>query len=191
MSAPRVLNATLNKISCNFDLRPISGSTLSSFRKRVFEAIAVCWCLTSLSAPNSSFANETPIHIRGDDLRGDMTTRTVISGSVTLDQGNIHVEADSMTIDWLEGEVQKITANGDKALFTRTINKDNSSIDARAHNIIYHRELNQIELQGMAFLRQGGSLFRGEKILYDIGAGIVRADSGMSGGVEFIWDPRE
>ena len=191
MSAPRVLNATLNKISCNFDLQPISGSTLSSFRKRGFEVIAVCWGLTSLSAPDSSFDNETPIHIRGDDLRGDMTTRTVISGSVTLDQGNIHVEADSMTIDWLEGEVQKITANGDKAHFTRTINKDNSSIDARAHNIIYHRELNQIELQGMAFLRQGGSLFRGEKILYDIGAGIVRADSGMSGGVEFIWDPRE
>ena len=120
-----------------------------------------------------------------------MTTRTVISGSVTLDQGNIHVEAASMTIDWLEGEVQRITANGDKARFTRTISKDNSSIDARARNIIYHRELNQIELQGMAFLRQGGSLFRGEKILYDIGAGLVKADSGMSGGVEFIWDPRE
>ena len=191
MPAPRVLNATLNKIFCNFDLQPISGSTLSSFRKRVFEAIAVCWCLTSLSAPDSSFDNETPIHIRGDDLRGDMTTRTVISGSVTLDQGNIHVEADSMTIDWLEGEVQRITANGDKAHFTRTISKDNSSIDARARNIIYHRELNQIELQGMAFLRQGGSQFRGENILYDIGAGLVKADSGMSGGVEFIWDPRE
>ena len=43
----------------------------------------------------------------------------------------------------------------------------------------------------MAFLRQGGSVFRGEKILYDIGAGRVKADSGMSGGVEFIWDPRE
>ena len=120
-----------------------------------------------------------------------MTTRTVINGSVTLDQGNIHVEADSMTIDWLEGEVQRITAKGDKAHFKRTIRKENSSIDARAHNIIYHRELNQIELQGMAFLRQGGSLFRGEKILYDIGAGRVKADSGVSGGVEFIWDPRE
>ena len=191
MSAPRVLNATLNKIFCIFDPQLTSGFTLSSFRKRGFEVIAVCWCLTSLSAPDSSFDNETPIHIRGDDLQGDMTTRTVINGSVTLDQGNIHVEADSMTIDWLEGEVQRITAKGDKAHFKRTIRKENSSIDARAHNIIYHRELNQIELRGMAFLRQGGSVFRGEKILYDIGAGRVKADSGMSGGVEFIWDPRE
>ena len=117
MPAPRVLNATLNKTFCNFDPQLTSGFTLSSFRKRGFEVIAVCWCLTSLSAPDSSFDNETPIHIRGDDLQGDMTTRTVINGSVTLDQGNIHVEADSMTIDWLEGEVQRITAKGDKAHF--------------------------------------------------------------------------
>ncbi len=191
MLAPRALNTTLNKTIYNFDPQTSSAFTLSFFRKRGFEVAAVCWCLASFSAPISSDDKEMPIHIRGDALRGDMTTRTVISGSVTLDQGNIHVEAESMTIDWSKDEVQKITANGAPARFTRSITEGKSAIDAHARSIIYDRELNQIELQGTALLRQGGNLFRGEIILYGIAAGTVTADSSASGGVELIWQPRQ
>ena len=120
-----------------------------------------------------------------------MTARTVITGAVTLDQGNIRVEADVMTIDWLEGKVQRITANGDQARFTRTMREGQFSIEAHARDIIYHRKLNQIELQGMASLRQEDSLFRGEQIRYDINTGVIEADSAHSKGVEFIWGPRE
>ena len=164
---------------------------MSSIRKLGFEVIAICCYLTSLSPLSASEDTEAPIHIRGDDLRGNMTTRTVVSGSVTLDQGSIHVEADSMTIDWSAGEVQRITATGDQAHFTRTISQDQHAIDARARTIIYDRKLNQIELQGEARLRQQENLFRGDKILYDISAGLVKADSGKSGRVELIWRPRE
>ena len=120
-----------------------------------------------------------------------MTTRTILTGAVTLDQGNIRVEADEMTIDWLEGKVQRITASGDQALFTRIVGEGKFSIEARAHDIIYRRKLNQIELLGMASLRQEGSLFRSEQILYDINTGVIEAESPRSEGVELIWEPRK
>ena len=120
-----------------------------------------------------------------------MTTRTTLTGAVTLDQGNIRVEADEMTIDWLEGKVQRITASGDQARFTRIVGEGKFSIEARAHDIIYRRKLNQIELLGMASLRQEGSLFRSEQILYDINTGVIEAESLKSEGVELIWEPRK
>ncbi len=132
-----------------------------------------------------------PIHIRGDALRGDMTTQTVVSGSVTLDQGTMHVEAELMTINWSEEEVQRITASGNPARFTRAVRAGKSAIDARAQNIIYERELNQIKLQGMALLTKEGNQFRGEIIIYDIAAGLVTADSASPGRVELIWRQRE
>ena len=87
--------------------------------------------------------------------------------------------------------VQRITASGNPARFTRAVRAGKSAIDARAQNIIYERELNQIKLQGMALLTKEGNQFRGEIIIYDIAAGLVTADSTSTGSVELIWRQRE
>ena len=131
------------------------------------------------------------LHLQADSVEGTMTERTIATGAVRMDQGTLRVEAETMAIDWAQGDIVRITAHGDRAHLQQRLRPNEPLVKADADVIVYHRDDERIELQGNAYLNQLDNEFRGEKILYDIRTGVVDADSGeQTDRVEIIWKPK-
>ena len=143
--------------------------------------------LSSAALPEDS---SQPIHLNADAAEGDISGRTVLTGSVRMDQGTMRVEADTMIIEHEGDKVIRITAMGDLAHYQQQLEADQALVNADAKTIIYHTVEERVELRGEALLTQNDNEFRGETIVYDIKAGKVDATSDENGGrVQVIWQP--
>jgi lipopolysaccharide export system protein LptA len=135
---------------------------------------------------------DQPIHLFMDNAEGDMTGQTILTGSVSMDQGTLRVEAERMIIDREDDKVLRVTAEGterNRAYYHQQLKPDAELVKAKALKIIYHIANERIELIGSAYLTQEQNEFRGEMINYDIRRGKVVATSHEKRRVEMILHP--
>ncbi len=148
--------------------------------------------------------SEQPIHFRADNVEGDLvggsvspaddassdspTKRVVATGSVQIDQGSMRLEAHRVVFERVGDRITLISAEGDPARYRQQLEPGADFVEARATNIIYRPEDNQIELNGRAWLSRGSDEFRGDVIRYDLHQGKVEA-FGEKDGVEMILQP--
>ena len=148
--------------------------------------------------------SEQPIHFRADNVEGDLvegsvspadgassdspTKRVVATGSVQIDQGSMRLEADRVVFERVGDRITLISAQGDPARYRQQLEPGADFVEARATNIIYRPEDDQIELNGRAWLSRGSDEFRGDVIRYDLRQGKVEA-FGEKDGVEMILQP--
>jgi lipopolysaccharide export system protein LptA len=145
--------------------------------------IALVTALAGASLPAVTLAlpedADQPIHIRADRAQVDRQAQTIVyRGSVQVDQGTMRVRADEMTIEYEDQRVVRITAQGQPARYQQELEEDQGQVRADARIIVYNLQQEQLQLQGEAFLTQGGNEITGELIRYDIVAGRVDAEAG-------------
>src|SRR5690606_4148292 len=111
------------------------------------------------------------------------------TGSVRAEQGTMKVTADEMTVTVENQKVVRITARGNPATYQQLLEADQGLVKADAGTIVYHSQEERVDLQGGAFLEQGGNTIAGELIHYDIVAGKVNAEAGAEEPVRVIVQP--
>lgn len=143
-----------------------------------------------LPAPALPGDASQPIEIEAEHAEIDQNAGTVVyTGSVRAIQGTMQVMADQMTIEVEDEKVVRITAQGNPAKYQQLLEADKGLVKADARTIVYHTREERVDLQGDAFLEQGGNEIAGELIHYDIIAGKVSAEAGDEEPVRVIVQP--
>ena len=157
-------------------------------RKRWLAAIALSvLARAALAVPEDA---EQPIHISAISAQLDEKRGVAIyEGDVRLDQGSLKVQAETLTIEFKDEKVVRITAQGERASYEQKLQPDQSTVVADAKTIVYHTQEERIELIGDARLTQDENEFRGERIRYDVRAGKVEATAPPDGAVEMTLKP--
>ena len=125
-----------------------------------------------------------PITIQADAaMVNDVEGISVYKGSVTIEQGTLHVMADEVEMFTDEDEVIQIIAKTDLASeslahYEQQINAANEMVSAEARKITYLVQEQRLHLSGDATLNQAGDIFSGELLYYDIPGGIVNLVAG-------------
>ncbi len=131
-----------------------------------------------------------PIEINAERAEMDRESGTVTyRGSVEAQQGTMRVSADEMIIKVENQKVVRITARGNPAHYQQQLEADKGLVKARADTIVYHTKDEKIDLEGSAYLEQGGTEISGELIHYDVVAGKANAEAGDEQPVHVIVQP--
>ena len=135
--------------------------------------------------------NNQPIHIVADSaLRDEKQGLTLYTGNVKMEQGNLVIDADRISIVSQNDEVTTITAHGQPAHFFQGQTEDQMPVTGYGNTIEYQRSEERIHLQEQASIEQNGSTVKGDSILYFINERLVKADSSQSDRVEVVIPPR-
>jgi lipopolysaccharide export system protein LptA len=119
-----------------------------------------------------------PIHISADKaLRDEKQGVTIYSGNVQMNQGSMHIEADTLTIYHIEAEADKIVAKGRPAKMRQRPDLEKGPVHARALVIEYYQREEKVHLQDEARIEQDGAIVTGDSIDYFIAQELVKADS--------------
>lgn len=118
------------------------------------------------------------MHIESDSAsRDDRSGITIYTGTVQIDQGSMHIEADKVTVYMPAGrkEVDRIVCNGKPATYRQRPKPDGELAVAHAEEIEYQVAKDFIVLKRAARLEQGGSILEGELVTYDIAKDLMQA----------------
>ena len=136
---------------------------------------------TALVAPPSIALPEDrnqAIEISADKaVRDERAGFTIYSGDVILDQGSLHIEADTLTIFHDSEKADRIVAEGAPARMRQQPELDQQPVRAEAGRIVYTKSREQIELTRAASIEQDGATVTGETIKYFMAEQLVRADA--------------
>ena len=117
-----------------------------------------------------------PIRIESDAAHRDDRGETLVyEGSVRIDQGTMHIDADKVTVHFANGEVERVVSEGKPAVYRQQQKPDSKPVDARARQIDYHMAQDLVVLTGAARVEQEGSVLEGERITYDVAKEQIQA----------------
>ena len=137
----------------------------------------------------ASSLKERELRIEADGIRGRIGEQTVAEGTVSLEQGTIQLQADSMKIDWDGNDINLITATGTPVKLEKNINSNIPPLVAYADKVFFYPLEQNLILFGNVNLRQNKNTFIGHEIHYDLVTGELEAASGNKNNkrVEIIW----
>ena len=138
--------------------------------------------LLSPMALASSDDTQQPIHIEADqaeinERQGVMT----YTGHVLLRQGGIELRADTVVVFAIDGELQRITAQGQPVHYLqKPSQQDNDAKEVKgvSQRMEYNAKDKRLLLLGNAEFWQGGNRFSGNRIQYDPETERVIANAG-------------
>ncbi|MGB3620259.1 lipopolysaccharide transport periplasmic protein LptA [Ketobacter sp. MCCC 1A13808] len=131
----------------------------------------LCLLCLWLSAPAMALDSDRnkPLKIVADTaLIDEKSGMAVYTGSVVLIQGTLKIVADKLSIQTIEGKVDKVMADGAPALFSQVPEPNQSEVIAKAKRIDYMVIDQKLLLKRSASIVQEDNIFRGEEILYEI-----------------------
>jgi lipopolysaccharide export system protein LptA len=102
---------------------------------------------------------------------------TIYIGSVVLEQGSLHIEADRLTIFHDREAADRIVAVGKPARMRQQPAIDKGLVHASAMRIVYEKSRELVLLKDTASIEQDGAVVTGESIEYFMAEQRVRADS--------------
>jgi lipopolysaccharide export system protein LptA len=149
--------------------------------RRISAAITLLLLLVSLfssMALASTDDTQQPIHIEADqaeisEQQGVMT----YTGHVLLRQGDIELRADTVVVYTKEGELQRITAQGQPVHY-RQQRENEAEIKGVSQRMEYRAKDKRLLLLGQAEFWQGENRFSGNRIQYDPETERVIANAG-------------
>ncbi len=101
------------------------------------------------------------------------------TGHVIVRQGGIEMRADKVVVYSKEGELQRITAQGQPAHYLQE-RADGKVVKGSSQRMEYNANNKQVLLLGKAQFWQGGNRFSGNRIQYDPDAERVLANAGAA-----------
>lgn len=151
------------------------------------------WLALPLGAVALEGDRQQPIQVQADSV--ELDNRTGVStyrGNVVLDQGTLHLEADLLKVYRGNDELDRIEAEGRPVRLRQRPEGAAADVEGEALRLEYRAAQDRLLLEGSASVRQGGDLFSGERIEYDIVRSRVQASGQDNGGgrVQAIIQPR-
>lgn len=161
-----------------------------SSNKRLAGAALFCALLSQQTAALTEDADQ-PIQIFSDELvYEEKASKATYRGDVRVNQGSLKITAETVTIEFENDKVVRLTADGSPAYYSQKLKSDQETMQADARTIVYHTRDEKVDLKGNAHLTQQGNDFRGELIEYDIRAGRVDAASTEPKRIQMILQPK-
>ncbi|MBS7456738.1 lipopolysaccharide transport periplasmic protein LptA [Coralloluteibacterium stylophorae] len=147
-----------------------------------------------LAAAGSALARssdrEQDMIIDAASTEGELTDNGTVtfSGDVRMDQGTLRVRADDAVGTLRDGEIVRVVLTGAPARLQQE-DDQGQPMDARAARIDYDLATDTAVLTGDVEIEQPRGNLRGERVVYDIATGRVRA--GQEGGrVRMVIQPK-
>ena len=136
---------------------------------------------TSLYALMSD--NALPINVTSDSASLDLKQGVAVySGHVKVVQGNRKLEGDTLTIQrGADGQVYSFIATGDPAKTEDLPNTGAAIVHGQAQTIYYYPGKAIVEYVTKAHFDQGGNVFEGDLITYNVNTQIVSSPKTASG----------
>lgn len=123
---------------------------------------------------------QQPIHIEADRAKFDEQNGVMTyNGNVLLRQGSIEVRADEVVVYARDGELQRVTAQGNPVHYQQQ-RVDEEIVKGVSQRMEYEADTKQVLLLGQAEFWQGGNRFSGNRIQYDPEAESVVASAGTA-----------
>ncbi|PIE83517.1 MAG: lipopolysaccharide transport periplasmic protein LptA [Candidatus Contendobacter odensis] len=152
--------------------------------------------ITLILATSSAMAlpddRKQPIQLEAN--RGQLDQRSGISlyeGHVVIQQGSMRMDADIAKIHIKNGRLQKMEATGKPVRLRYKPTVDKPEIRGTSPKVDYNVDRAKIVMSGGARLVQGGDVFTGDRIEYDLKADRVKArGAGSNGRIQFTIQPQ-
>ncbi len=159
--------------------------------RRIAIPIAIAVALVVPGAVNALPEDSTqPILIQANTAEMNQRSDEIVyMGDVRVEQGSLRVNADRITVEYVDQKVVRIIAEGAPARYRQAIDDPEGEVKAEADTIIYRTSEEQLELSGKASLEQQGNTINGDTIRYDMVAGRVEAVSGAGNSVRMVLQP--
>ena len=136
-------------------------------RFRIFAAIAISlWSLSAIGLTNDR--GETITIESNSAERDEKTGLTQYQGNVVIKQGSLIIEADQVTVYYMDNRVSRILCLGLPASYLQQAADDGSLIISKAETIEYLLADDAINLKTSAQLSRNGTLIKGDSINYDL-----------------------
>ncbi len=124
--------------------------------------------------------SQQPVHIEADRAEIDEALGVMTyTGHVIVRQGGIEMRADKVVVYSKEGELQRITAQGQPAHYLQE-RADGKIVKGSSQRMEYNANSKQVLLLDKAQFWQGGNRFSGNRIQYDPDAERVLANAGAA-----------
>jgi len=137
--------------------------------------ISVCLVLAgrALALPTDS---QQDLFLEAESLEYDEQAGTITySGSVSMKQGSMLIEADKVVIFGNIERATRVTAHGKPAKFQQTPEPGSEPVVAVANELEYQVSSKALLLQGDALLEQEGASLSSNRIEYDVQRAVVIA----------------
>ncbi len=150
--------------------------------KAIKTVLATLLVLPLLLATHAAIAltsdGEQAIEIEADEfLLDDAQKFSVYTGSVVLTQGSIRVSGSRLTVKYDENdEIHEMLVDGKLARFKQQADSGEWT-DGESLRIEYFPQKEELFLLKKARVKQGGKVFSGDRIIYDIAKSVVKAHS--------------
>jgi lipopolysaccharide export system protein LptA len=142
-------------------------------------ALALAGVLCAPAAVALPDDRDQPIYVQSDRAeRDERKGTTVYTGEVEIDQGSLHISADSVTIRDADEQVNQIEASGDPAKMRQKPAPDREPVYARARTIQYDVVQEVLTLVEEASVTQEGTTVTGDRIVYFVREQRVKATGG-------------
>lgn len=138
------------------------------------------WLVLALTATMHAWAVESdrsaPIEIQADSAKiSEAKQMAIYKGNVELAQGTLKIMCDQLTVFNSPEGVERVEAEGRPASYSQKMSIDKPPLDAAAGKIIYMPAKARIRLEGNAKIKQGGNVFEGQLIEYDLEQQVLMA----------------
>jgi lipopolysaccharide export system protein LptA len=137
---------------------------------------------------------EKPMNVKADRVEiNDRKGVSVYRGNVVIKQGTMRIEANKVTVIHTRAhKVKKLIASGKPTRFKQLPDNKTQYVHASANRMEYFAENDLLVMTDRARFKQGGNVFRSNKILYNVKADQVKAGVQHGGGpVNIILEPRK
>lgn len=124
------------------------------------------WCLSALALTGDR--SETITIESNSAERDEKTGLTQYRGNVVIKQGSLIIEADQVTVHYLDNKVSRIVCLGLPASYQQQAIDDGGLVVAKAETIEYMLADDEINLKKSAVLSRNGTLIKGDSINYDL-----------------------
>ncbi len=135
-------------------------------------------CVFSTLVLADSDDTRQPVYIEADRAEIDEALGVMTyTGHVVVRQGGIEVRANTVVVYSKEGELQRITAQGQPVHYLQE-RTNGKTVKGSSQRMEYNTNSKQVLLLGKAQFWQGGNRFSGNRIQYDPDAERVIANAG-------------
>lgn len=134
---------------------------------------------------------QQPIELRADGAELDQSTGvSTYTGNVVISQGSLRLTADTARIYITDGEFERMEARGSPSTLRYRPSADKPPIEGVGQRVEYNAVSGKVTVSGQARFTQGGDVFTGQQISYDLAKDRVSAQGTDREQIHFTIQPR-
>lgn len=139
---------------------------------------------------------QQPINLKSDTARFDQNTGiSEYEGHVEVSQGSMYLAAEKATVYLQGGTLQRVVATGSPTNFRYKPSADKEQINGIGNRVEYDVGTAKVTVTGDARFTQGGDVFTGEFVEFDLTTDVVSAKGDKTKGkddgrINIILQPR-